>query len=348
MQIERNPPLAPLHTFGLVATADTLCRFSDVDTAAAWLRTQPTGPRLVLGQGSNTLFVEPYAGLVIKPELTGISAEVTTTGVKLTVAAGENWHQLVRYTVAKGWGGLENLALIPGTVGAAPVQNIGAYGREFADFCTAVEALDISSGARRWFTAEQCQFAYRQSFFKSEPAGRWLIIRVQLWLPQPWTPKLSYQGLQAQLGSQPPTPQTVMDAVVHVRQQKLPDPAVLGNAGSFFKNPEVSAEQAAALLQQYPAMVSYAQPNGQVKLAAGWLIEQLGLKSVQVGQAGVHDEQALVLVNHGGATSKELVTLAWQLRRLVSEAYGVVLEPEVRLIGRSSELTLDEAYGIFH
>lgn len=347
MHVERFPALASLHTFGLAARARFLCRFDDATSLMTWLKNNRNVPRLVLGGGSNLLFIDDYDGVIIKPENRGIDVSVNTQHVELTVAAGENWHQLVSQTTANGWGGLENLALIPGLAGAAPVQNIGAYGTEFANVCTSVDALNTQTGVIQRFTVDDCAFGYRDSFFKHQPAGLWVVNRISLMLPSHWQPTLRYQGLRERLGKQP-TPQEVMQAVVEIRKQKLPDPEVMGNAGSFFKNPVVSAAQAEQLLQQYPDLVHYQQMDGGVKLAAGWLIDRLGLKGFAVGGAAVHTQQALVLVNKGHAKARDLVTLAWEVKTRVSDAFGVILEPEVRLIGNSCELTLDEAYGVYH
>jgi UDP-N-acetylmuramate dehydrogenase len=232
-----------------------------------------------------------------------------------------------------GWPGLENLALIPGTVGAAPVQNIGAYGVELRDHLESVSAWNIPQGLLRTFSREECEFAYRDSLFKRAPAGTWLIVSVRFRLPKVWTPVLGYPDLQKHFGigaakAQSPTPQAVFDAVCAIRRAKLPDPAELGNAGSFFKNPVVSGVQHAQLMRTHPEIVSYPQADGQYKLAAGWLIDRCGWKGRRVGAVGMHARQALVLVNYGGAQANEVLALAHAVRSSVQEHFGVELEME--------------------
>jgi len=255
--------------------------------------------------------------------------------------AGENWHDLVATCVEQGWAGLENLALIPGTVGAAPVQNIGAYGVELADRFLSLTAWHVGRRRLVELTAAECQFAYRDSVFKHDAPGDWVIVSVRFALPRPWRAVLEYPDLQryfglsgdvsAEAGSRAfavPTAREIFDAVCHIRREKLPDPAVIGNAGSFFKNPLVDAAVRDALLAQHPGLVSYRQSDGRYKLAAGWLIDQCGWKGKRLGAAGVHDRQALVLVNKGGATAADIMTLAAAVQRDVAARYHVELEPE--------------------
>jgi UDP-N-acetylmuramate dehydrogenase len=250
--------------------------------------------------------------------------------VVVEAEAGEPWHPFVLWTLEQGLGGLENLSLIPGTVGAAPMQNIGAYGVEIKDAFAGLTALDRQSGELRDFSLADCAFGYRDSLFKRQ-AGRWLILRVRFRLRRHAELRLDYGPLRQQLAAQgcvAPTPQEVSRAVCAIRSEKLPDPAVLGNAGSFFKNPLVSAEQAARLREQYPGLVAYPADEGVVKLAAGWLIEQAGWKGFRDGDAGVHDKQALVLVNHGQATGGELLALARRIQADIAERFDVELEIE--------------------
>jgi UDP-N-acetylmuramate dehydrogenase len=253
--------------------------------------------------------------------------------------AGENWHEAVTWTMDQGLGGLENLALIPGTVGASPVQNIGAYGIELQDRFESLDAIDLVTGREFTLDAAQCAFGYRDSVFKHSPArdsdfglaGRALILRVRVRLPKPWKPVLGYLDLHrkvAETGITEPTARQVYDWVCAVRSAKLPDPRVIGNAGSFFKNPTVTPEQCQDIIARDPGIVHYRMPDGSVKLAAGWLIDACGWKGKSVGQAGVYEKQALVLVNRGGATGGEVVTLARAIQTSVYERFGIRLEPE--------------------
>jgi UDP-N-acetylmuramate dehydrogenase len=246
-------------------------------------------------------------------------------------AAGENWHAFVQWTLAQGIGGLENLSLIPGTVGAAPIQNIGAYGLETKDVFHSLTAFDPSTGATREMNAAECRFAYRDSVFKRDEGRHLIILDVTFALPKPWRPNLRYAELAQALAEQgvaEPSARQVADTVIAIRRRKLPDPAVIGNAGSFFKNPVVGGAQCAALLERFPTLVHHAQPDGGEKLAAGWLIDQCGWKGRSLGAAGVYPKQALVLVNNGGATGAEVVALAKAIQADVQERYGVLLEPE--------------------
>jgi UDP-N-acetylmuramate dehydrogenase len=294
-------------------------------------------PLFVLGGGSNVVMEARPRHRVLRVALRGIRLwRETATHWVVEAAAGESWHGFVSHCLAQGWPGLENLALIPGTVGAAPVQNIGAYGLELADRLHSVVAWDLSSGRECELSAGDCRFAYRDSQFKQAGAGRWLIVRVRVALPKRWAPRLDYPDLrehpllrsEAAAGRGGPTPRLVFDAVCEIRRRKLPDPAVLGNAGSFFKNPLVSAEHAQALRARFPALRTYAQPDGRVKLAAGWLIEQAGWKGRRLGPVGMHERQSLVLVNHGGATAADVHALAAAVRGDVHRCFGVDLEQE--------------------
>jgi UDP-N-acetylmuramate dehydrogenase len=286
----------------------------------------------VLGGGSNVLLTGDAEALVLHMvntgrAITGSDANFTY----VTAAAGENWHQFVRYTLAQGLGGLENLSLIPGTVGAAPIQNIGAYGAETRDVFHSLTVFDSATGALRTMDAAACRFGYRDSIFK-QPEGRGLVIvEVTFALPKAWAPNLRYaelaQAVQAS-ALHAPTAQQISEVVVAIRQRKLPDPAVIGNAGSFFKNPLVAGHVCSALLAQHPALVHHAQADGTEKLAAGWLIDQCGWKGRTMGHAGVYPKQALVLVNNGGASGAEVVALARAIQADVLARFGVVLETE--------------------
>ncbi|MCS6766233.1 MAG: UDP-N-acetylmuramate dehydrogenase [Candidatus Protistobacter heckmanni] len=288
-------------------------------------------PRLILGGGSNVVLPAFYPGLVMRVTIPGRTLAGETGAAWLVdVGAGENWHGFVEWTLAQDRPGLENLALIPGLAGGAPIQNIGAYGLEMARFCESVRAWDFGEGGFVELGAAECGFGYRDSVFKQEP-GRYLVTRVRFALPKDWTPNTGYAELAAELaqaGADKPTPRAIFDAVVAIRRRKLPDPTVLGNAGSFFKNPVVPAAQREALLARFPALVSHAQADGGFKLAAGWLVEQCGFKGTRRGAVGVHDRQTLVLVHEGGGAAQELLALAAEIRAAVREKFGVALEME--------------------
>lgn len=301
-------------------------------------------PRLVLGGGSNLLLTGDFDGLVLHMATSG--REILPGGgehVLVRAQAGENWHAFVEWTLAQGLGGLENLALIPGTVGAAPIQNIGAYGLETKDVFHSLTAFDPASGEMVTMRAADCRFGYRDSVFKQHPERGLIIVDVTFALPRAWRPNLRYAELANELanelasgltntvagqGAAVPTARQVADAVIAIRRRKLPDPQVIGNAGSFFKNPVVSAAQCAALLERYPALVHHRQEDGSEKLAAGWLIDQCGWKGKSLGAAGVYPKQALVLVNQGGATGADVQRLARAIQADVQERFGVLLEPE--------------------
>ncbi|WP_319782588.1 UDP-N-acetylmuramate dehydrogenase [Oceanisphaera sp. IT1-181] len=332
--------LAPYNTFGLKHTAEQLVELTAREQLQRLWQAYRQTPLLLVGEGSNLLFTAPFTGLVLVNRLKGIKVTETEDAWLVAVEGGENWHQLVCLCLEQNMPGLENLALIPGTVGASPVQNIGAYGVELAQFCQKVESFDWQSGEYKTWSNEECGFGYRDSVFKHE-ARLHLIIGVTFRLPKAWQPVLGY-GPLAELG-EAATPAQIFEKVCATRQAKLPDPAVLGNAGSFFKNPKVVTAQAEALKLAWPKLPVFAAEPGVSKLAAGWLIEQAGLKGVQVGGAGVHTQQALVLVNLGGATAADVLRLAALVRERVEQMFGVRLEPEVRMIGADGETYLDEA-----
>jgi UDP-N-acetylmuramate dehydrogenase len=266
----------------------------------------------------------------------GIKVSEDEEAFYLEVEAGETWHEFIEFTLEHGMFGLENMALIPGTVGAAPIQNIGAYGVELCDMCDWVEYLDLPTGELVRIRAEECQFAYRESIFKDKLRNLAVITSVGFRLAKHWQPRLTYGPLQS-FDSATVSARDIFDRVCQVRSTNLPDPAVLGNAGSFFKNPIVSAACYLDLAQQFPTIVGYAQADATVKLAAGWLIEQAGLKGFVLGNVGVHDKQALVLVNRGGATGRDICRLALHVIERVQDKFGVALEAEPRIIGASGE-----------
>jgi UDP-N-acetylmuramate dehydrogenase len=331
-------PLRAHNTFGFDVRAQFACRIEREDQLLAAVRDPRAAglPRLVLGGGSNVVLTRDFAGLVLLIALRGRRV-VHEDGAAWYVeaAAGENWHEFVAWTLAHGLPGLENLALIPGTVGAAPIQNIGAYGLEMGERFASLRAVDLTTGETVELDASACRFGYRDSFFKREGRDRFVITSVTFRLPKAWTPRAGYVDLARELAARhsgsagaAPSAQAIFDAVVSVRRAKLPDPLALGNAGSFFKNPVVGAAQFDALLKREPGVVSYPQPDGRVKLAAGWLIDRCGWKGRALGAAAVHDRQALVLVNRGGATGAEVLALAAAIQRDVAERFGVDLEPE--------------------
>lgn len=289
------------------------------------------GPLAILGGASNVILPAKIDRPLVLMRSQGIDMVGQTKAQWLIdVAAGENWHDWVKTSLARGWPGLENLALIPGTVGAAPVQNIGAYGVELRERIDGVEIWDFERRCRRWLSVDDCEFGYRDSVFKSDAGRHWMVLNVRFALPKSWHPVLDYPDLweltEREFGSV--SPQEVFDQVVAVRQAKLPDPAVKPNVGSFFKNPVVSQAQMQALREDYPKLVGYPQPDGRVKLAAGWLIDQCGFKGRRLGPMAVHDRQALVLVNEGGATADDVMNLASEIAGQVMAKFGVALEME--------------------
>jgi UDP-N-acetylmuramate dehydrogenase len=320
--------LTQLHTLGLQSYADRVLTLRHADDLPALLQGVET-PLRILGGGSNLVPGPRVGGTVIKLELRGCRLlREDEDAWFVAAAAGENWHDFVQWTLAQGWPGLENLSLIPGTVGAAPIQNIGAYGVELKDRFHSLTALSLEDGSPRVFTREDCAFAYRDSVFKQHEAARWLISEVVFRLPKRWQPILDYGDVRAHLEADAITPQAVANAIMAIRQSKLPDPAVLGNAGSFFHNPIVSSEQAAALRASHPAMPVYTQADGMAKLAAGWLIEQAGWKGRDLGPVGMYEKQALVLVNRGGATAHDVRALMEAVQADVVARFGVHLHPE--------------------
>ncbi|HEY1608369.1 MAG TPA: UDP-N-acetylmuramate dehydrogenase [Paraburkholderia sp.] len=323
------------NTFGFDVRARLACHIaSEADLAAAVRDPRAAGLRLlVLGGGSNVVLTRDFDGFVLLVGLRGrrvVREDAAAWYVE--AAAGENWHEFVAWTLDERMPGLENLALIPGTVGAAPIQNIGAYGLEMAECCASVRALELASGEVVEFDAAACGFGYRDSFFKRAGRDRFVITSVTFRLPKQWAPKAGYADLARALEVAgrvaAPAARDVFDAVVAVRRAKLPDPAQLGNAGSFFKNPVIDARQFDALAAQEPGIVSYPQTDGRVKLAAGWMIDRCGWKGRALRGAAVHERQALVLVNRGGATGAEVLELAQAIRDDVRVRFGVELEQE--------------------
>jgi len=343
MSVQLTHSLKSYNTFGIdhacaaIIYADTRAQL--IDSCLALYRQEK--PFLILGGGSNILLTQNYLGTVVKVQTRGICVSEDDKNHYLAVEAGENWYELVKYCLNEGIFGLENLALIPGTVGAAPIQNIGAYGVEFVQLCDWVEYLDLRTGVLNRLTVAQCQFAYRDSIFKCGLKNVAVITRVGLKLPKDWQPNLSYGPLQ-NFSSIHVTAKQIFDRICMIRQQKLPDPAITGNAGSFFKNPIVSLELFSRLQQQHADIIGYPVAEGQMKLAAAWLIDNAELKGVCVGKAAVHQQQALVLINIGGASGDDLVSLAKKIIATVMAKYGVYLEPEPRVIGAIGEIELSQ------
>jgi UDP-N-acetylmuramate dehydrogenase len=330
----RDVALDRLNTFGLPARAAWFATVTESESLAAWVRTPGwrTLRRFVLGGGSNLILTDDFDGLVLHVRIPGRKRVAEDADAWMVRAgAGENWHDFVLWTLDQGWPGLENLALIPGTVGAAPIQNIGAYGLELAERFQRLEAVDLATGAKVAFERAACRFDYRDSAFKHEAAERYLITAVTFRLPKRWRPVTRYADVARELdarGIARPTAREIADAVIAIRSRKLPDPAQLGNAGSFFKNPRVDAVTFAGLVARYPDLPHYPQPDGAVKLAAGWLIERCGWKGRALGPAGVYENQALVLVNRGGARGADVLRLARAIQESVRTGFGVELEPE--------------------
>ena len=334
LPIEHDVSLQAFNTFGLAARARHYLRVTSagqLDQLASDARAQGL-PRFVLGGGSNVLLTKDVEARVLHMAIEGRDVLGEQDGkVLVRAGAGENWHAFVDYTLAQGLGGLENLSLIPGTVGAAPIQNIGAYGLEIKDVFHSLTVFDLARGERRTLNGADCRFGYRDSLFKHPDGAGLVVLDVTFALPRAWQPNLRYAELAQAVeaaGVQAPTPRQVSDTVIAIRRRKLPDPLEIGNAGSFFKNPVVPGAQCRALLERFPALVHHAQLDGSEKLAAGWLIDQCGWKGKNLGAAGVYPKQALVLVNNGGATGQEVMALARAIQQDVRARFGVELEPE--------------------
>ncbi|HHR5902697.1 TPA: UDP-N-acetylmuramate dehydrogenase [Providencia alcalifaciens] len=331
--------LKPFNSFGIDAKALNVNIVESADALyQQWIKAKNDNlPTLLLGGGSNVLFIDDFDGEVIVNRIKGVEITESISTWHVHAYAGENWHQLLETLLQKGIYGAENLALIPGCVGSAPIQNIGAYGLELKDICEYVDILCLDSGLTTRIPAAECCFGYRDSIFKHEYQHSHAIISVGLIFSKQWSPKLAYGDL-AKLDASTVTPIEVFDTVCATRRSKLPDPAVTGNAGSFFKNPVVTSALAEKIKANYPNCPQYAQPDGSVKLAAGWLIDQCGLKGYQLGGAAVHTQQALVLINKHNARGKDIVELAKYVSNTVAQRFDIFLEPEVRFIGRQGEL----------
>jgi len=333
--MQEGVSLKPYNTFGIDVRAATFAKFQSIEALIELLPTIRSTETIISGGGSNMLFTKNFDGLFAKNCLLGIKEiERTDTTIILEAGAGEVWHDFVLYCVDHGYGGLENLSLIPGCVGASPMQNIGAYGTEIKDTFEYLDALEISTGTMKRFYLNDCAFGYRESVFKRELKNQFIICSVAFRLSLNPTVNTSYGVIEAELtamGIESPSIKDVSNAVIRIRQSKLPDPKQLGNAGSFFKNPVVSAGILATIEQSYENVPSYPANDGMVKLAAGWLIEKAGWKGKRLGPVGVHERQALVLVNYGEGTGSEVYNLSEQIIEDIKQKFGVSLEREVNI-----------------
>ena len=334
--IQTNKNLKEYNTFGISVKAEMFAVFSSIEELKQILSLRNNKKLLVLGGGSNLLLTKDFDGLVIKNEIKRFEVtEETASEVIVESGAGENWHEFVLNCIDKGFGGIENLSLIPGSVGASPMQNIGAYGVEIKDVFESLSAYHIASGEIHYFDKTKCEFGYRESIFKNKVKGEYIILTVTFRLTKNPTINSSYGAINEQLkvmGIQVPTIKELSAAVIAIRQSKLPDPKIIGNAGSFFKNPTVSPEQCQDIIAREPRLVHYQLADGRFKLAAAWLIDACGWRGKSVGNAAVYEKQALVIVNKGGLTQPctggEVVTLAQAIQTSVYERFGIRLEHE--------------------
>ena len=338
MQILENISLKPLNTFGIDAKARLFASFSSVDELQDLLTTNynQKSNNLILGGGSNILLTGDFDGMVLKNEIKGIQViHEDAHHIDVKVGAGENWHQFVLHSIQHNWAGVENLSLIPGNVGASPMQNIGAYGVEIKDVFYSLEAYNTEDKKVYTFTLNDCEFGYRESVFKRKYKDQFVILNVTYRLNKQPSFNTSYGAIEQELekmGVKELSIQSISQAVINIRSSKLPDPKVIGNAGSFFKNPSVTKEKFEQLKIQFPSIVGYNNPDGTVKLAAGWLIEQCGWKGFRRGDAGCHAKQALVLVNYGNAQGKDIYNLSEEILQSVKDKFAVTLEREVNII----------------
>lgn len=342
MQIHKKANLKSFHTFSVDVTCNVLIIIeSQEELLFVYQNKEWDGlPKLLLGKGSNVLFTSHFEGIIIINRLAGIEESETENYWKLHVNGGEDWPNLVEWSIEQGYYGLENLALIPGCAGSAPIQNIGAYGVEFKDVCEYVDVLDLRTFEITRLNDTECKFGYRDSIFKKDLYEKVIIVSVGIKLLKQWDPVVTYGNLRV-LSEVDLTAKRIFDEVCNMRISKLPDPNVVGNAGSFFKNPVISQQQFEQLYLQYPELVAY--PNGVgMKVAAGWLIDQCGLKGTRIGGAQVHDEQALVLINLDNATATDIIELASKVRGKVLDKYQILLEHEVRFYNATNETYLHE------
>ena len=333
--------LKNLNSFGIEATCNDYVSFSSEEELQAWLinNKRDSEKIFVIGGGSNLLLIGHVPFVLLQADIQGVEYREENDEVFVKAGAGVNWHQLVMETLDKGYFGLENLSLIPGNVGAAPIQNIGAYGVELKDLFVELEAIELATGDKITFSHQECDFAYRYSVFKGSLKGQYIITSVILMLSKTANLQLDYGPIRKELShidESQITPIDVSQAVIKIRSSKLPDPNELGNAGSFFKNPIVSSEAYQKLKAKFPELVAFELLDGRFKVAAGWMIDQAGLKGYRLGDAGVHKHQALVLVNYGDATGNDILDLARYVAKTVFEQFGVTIEPEVWILGEAS------------
>jgi len=338
IRVQENTSLKPYNTFGIDVKTKYFCEIRSDDELQELIATDlfKNEKKLILGGGSNVLFTRNFDGLLILNSIQGIEiVEETEEKITLKASSGERWHSLVMNCVKHNWGGIENLSLIPGTVGAAPMQNIGAYGVEVSEVITKVEAIELTTGEIKMFTREECKFGYRESIFKNTAKEKYFISSVTLTLcKKNYHINISYGAISdilKQMNVSQPTIQSVSEAVIKIRTEKLPDTTTLGNAGSFFKNPEIGEKLFEKIKSEYPVIPHYTAANQQVKVPAGWLIEQCGWKGKKFDRIGVHATQALVLVNYGDANGEEIFQLAMKIIQSVREKFSITLTPEVNI-----------------
>jgi UDP-N-acetylmuramate dehydrogenase len=335
--LQENISLKPFNTFGIDVKAKYFASIGNETDLTELFASQlvKTQQLLVLGGGSNMLFTKDFDGLVIKVDIPGIRYEINGDEVLVTAGAGVVWNDLVNYCVDHGFAGIENLSLIPGTVGASPIQNIGAYGVELKDVFTSCNAFEIASGKFRTFEHADCKFGYRDSVFKNELKNQFILASVRFKLNKKANLQTHYGAITAELENRKISKPSIADVakvVADIRVSKLPDPKTIGNAGSFFKNPVVEKAQFEKVASKFPAVVHYPAPNGKIKLAAGWLIEQCGFKGKVVGETGTWKNQALVLVNHGHASGQEVYSFSEHIIQTVDSKFGIRLEREVNIL----------------
>ena len=334
LNFQKDVSLLPYNTFGIDVKSKKFVSVRSTDELKAVLNQNQEKQLLVLGGGSNLLLTKDFDGLTLRIENRGIQiVHEEQRSAKVKVAAGENWHYFVMWCLDNDLGGIENLALIPGSVGAAPIQNIGAYGVELSQVFESCEALSIETGELKIFNIDECEFGYRNSIFKNSLKEQYIITSVQFNLSKaPHQTNTSYKGLSEKFDGKSPSIQSIAQAVVDIRTTKLPDPDQIGNSGSFFKNPVIPSKQFNQLQQQYPEIPHYPDQGGKIKIPAAWLIDSLGYKGYRVNDAGVHQKQALVLVNYGNASGAEIQKLAHQIRDKVLENFAINLEFEVNIL----------------
>lgn len=336
--IQEHTDLTPYNTLHVAAKAKKFVSVQTEKQLQSLLKSyDQTLPLFVLGGGSNVLFINDFNGLILHIAILGKEIiKEDENYIWLKVGAGENWHETVRYCVEKGWGGIENLSLIPGTVGAAPIQNIGAYGVELDEVFESLAAVELKNGSSHVFYKDDCKFAYRDSVFKQELKGQFAVTSVTLKLSKHPVLNTSYGAIQQKLDEKEitaPSIRDISDIVIEIRNSKLPDPAELGNAGSFFKNPVIGNEKFESLKREYPSAPGYPMDDNYTKVPAGWLIEQAGWKGKVTGSVGTYRQQALVIVNHGGASGEEIWQLAQKIQQSVDEMFDIKLVPEVNIVG---------------